>query len=306
MSGRNYGFLTFGLEKQMNILITGVSGLIGSKLKAFLIEKGHTVIPFRLRSASTENELTQVLNTQTIEAVIHLAGESVASRWTKDKMDKIKNSRLNGTKILCQALANTNQRPKVLIGASAIGYYGSRGNETLDEKSTKGTGFLADLAQQWELVENEAIALGIRVVNLRIGIVLSKDGGALAKMLLPFKMGAGGEIGDGQQYMSWVDINDVIGAIYHILNNPSLTGPVNTVAPYPVTNKEFTKTLGKVLNRPTLIPVPSFALRTLFGTMADELLLSGQKVMPSKLHASDYKFEYGNLESSLKHVLNKN
>ncbi len=289
----------------MNILITGASGLIGSKLSSFLTKKGLTVVPFRLRSNSNENELLQLLDTKSFDAVIHLTGENVASKWTKEKMDKIRDSRLESTKILYQALAKTCHRPQVLIGASAIGYYGNRGNETLDEKSAKGAGFLADFTSQWEQVENEAEALGIRVVNLRIGVVLSKDGGALGKMLLPFECGAGGEIGDGQQYLSWVDIDDVLGAIYHALTNTSLCGPVNTVAPCPVTNKEFTKTLGKVLKRPTIIPIPSFGLRLLFGSMADEMLISGQKVIPAKLHASDYKFKYSDLESSLRHLLNK-
>jgi len=289
----------------MNILITGASGLIGSKLATFLTEKGHKVIPFSLRGANSESELSQVLDTQAVNAVIHLAGENVASRWTKEKMDQIRDSRLNGTKILCAALAKTSHRPQVLIGASAIGFYGDRGSESLDESSAKGSGFLADVCQQWEACENEAITLGIRVVNLRIGVVLSKDGGALGKMLLPFELGAGGEIGDGQQYLSWVDIDDVVSAIYHALNDTNLSGPVNAVAPYPVTNKEFTKTLGKVLNRPTLIPIPSFGLRLLFGSMADEMLISGQKVLPAKLKGSDFKFEYGNLEDSLRHVLNK-
>jgi uncharacterized protein len=289
----------------MKILITGASGLIGSKLNFFLTENGHTVIPFRLRSNSNQNDLLQVLNAQAVDAIIHLSGESVASRWTKEKMDQIRASRLESTKILCQALAKTSHRPQVLIGASAIGYYGNRGSETLDEASAKGTGFLANVVSEWEEIENEAVSLGMRVVNLRIGVVLSQDGGALGKMLLPFELGAGGEIGDGQQYMSWVDIDDVIGAINHALTNASIDGPVNAVAPSPVTNKEFTKTLGKVLNRPTLIPIPSFGLRMLFGSMADELLIGGQKVLPAKLHASDYKFKYGDLESSLRHVLNK-
>ena len=289
----------------MKILITGASGLIGSKLNFFLTEKGHTVIPFRLRSNSNEKDLLQVLNAQAVDAIIHLSGESVASRWTKEKMDQIRASRLESTKILCQALAKTSHRPQVLIGASAIGYYGNRGSETLDEASAKGTGFLANVVSEWEEIENEAVSLGMRVVNLRIGVVLSRDGGALGKMLLPFELGAGGEIGDGQQFMSWVDIDDVIGAINHALTNASIDGPVNAVAPSPVTNKEFTKTLGKVLNRPTLIPIPSFGLRMLFGSMADELLIGGQKVLPAKLHASNYKFKYGDLESSLRHVLNK-
>jgi len=292
-------------EILMKILITGASGLIGSKLNSFLTEKGHTVISFRLRSNSNENELLQVLDAQAVDAIINLSGQSVASRWTKEKMDEIRASRLESSKILYQALAKTSHRPRVLIGASAIGYYGNRGSEILDEKSAKGAGFLAELASDWEQIENEANSLGIRVVNLRIGMVLSKDGGALGKMLLPFELGAGGAIGNGKQYMSWVDIDDVVGAINHALSNTSIAGPVNAVAPYPVTNKEFTKTLGKVLKRPTLLPIPSFGLRMLFGSMADELLIGGQKVIPSKLQASDYKFEYGDLESSLRHVLDK-
>jgi uncharacterized protein (TIGR01777 family) len=289
----------------VKILLTGASGLIGSRLSSFLTKEGHNIIPFRLRSKTAEAELVNLLDEQKFDAVINLAGQSVATRWTDEKKQEIKDSRLNSTKLLVQALNKTSHKPNVLIGASAIGYYGNRNSETVDEKSSKGQGFLADLALQWEQVTNEAISLGIRVINLRIGVVLSKSGGALAKMLLPFQMGAGGQIGDGKQYMSWIDIDDLVGAINHCLVNNSLNGPINAVAPYPVTNKEFTKELGKVLGRPTLIPVPTFVLKLLFGPMADELLIAGQKVMPAKLHASNYQFKYSNLKSSLQHILNK-
>lgn len=290
----------------MKILLTGASGLIGSRLSSLLTKEGHNIIPFRLRSNTAEAELVKLFDEQKFDAVINLAGESVAARWTEEKKQEIKDSRLNSTKLLVQALNKTSQKPNVLIGASAIGFYGNRNSETVDEKSSKGQGFLADLAQQWEQVTNEAISLGIRVINLRIGVVLSKSGGALAKMLLPFQIGAGGQIGDGQQYMSWIDIDDLVGAINHCLVNNSLSGPINAVAPYPVTNKEFTEELGKILGRPTLIPVPTFGLKLLFGSMADELLIAGQKVMPAKLHASNYQFKYNNLKSSLQHVLDKN
>ena len=289
----------------MKVLITGASGLIGSHLSSFLSTNGHTVFPLSLRGEKRNKELLSLLNNEAFDAVVHLAGENVAQRWTPEKMAAIKDSRIQGTTILCTALAKTNRRPEVLICASGIGFYGNRGNELLDEKSQRGRGFLADVCEEWEEASQIAAKAGIRVVNLRIGVVLSKEGGALAKMLLPFEMGAGGSIGSGQQYMSWIDIDDVVGAIYYIMTNKSLSGPVNIVAPRAVTNAEFTKAFGRVLNRPTLIPIPPFALRLLFGKMADELLIAGQKVIPSKLHASDYKFKYLELEPSLRHVLNK-
>ncbi len=289
----------------MKVLITGASGLIGSHLSSFLSTNGHTVFPLSLRGEKRNKELLSLLNNEAFDAVVHLAGENVAQRWTPEKMAAIKDSRIQGTTILCTALSKTNRRPEVLICASGIGFYGNRGNELIDEKSQRGRGFLADVCEEWEEASQIAAKAGIRVVNLRIGVVLSKEGGALAKMLLPFEMGAGGSIGSGQQYMSWIDIDDVVGAIYYIMTNKSLSGPVNIVAPRAVTNAEFTKAFGRVLNRPTLIPIPPFALRLLFGKMADELLIAGQKVIPSKLHASDYKFKYLELEPSLRHVLNK-
>jgi len=284
----------------MKIIVTGASGLIGSHLTKFLGNQGHTVVPVSLR-----NPATQLTSINSADAVVHLAGESIADRWTAEKMLRIRESRLTSTRLLSETLSKLDHRPKVLICASAIGFYGNRGDETLDERSSQGSGFLADLCRQWEAATVPAKEAGIRVVNLRLGIVLSKKGGALAKMLLPFQMGAGGEIGDGKQYMSWIDIDDAVAAIYHAITNQSLQGAVNAVAPHPVTNKEFTAALGKALHRPAIIPVPGFALRLLFGAMADEMLLSGQKVMPAELQASGFKFRYPDIELSLQHVLKK-
>lgn len=291
----------------MRILVTGASGLIGTRLIAFLCNQGHDVTTIKWRTGKENvnaREINKITDPEKMpEAVVHLAGENIASRWTEEKMERIKESRIVGTEALCELIAKFSPRPKVLVSASAIGYYGNRGDELLNENSAKGSGFLADLCAQWEEATKIARETGIRVVNLRIGIVLSKEGGALSKMLLPFEMGAGGEIGNGQQYMSWIDIDDLVGAIYHAINNESLQGPVNAVAPYPVTNKEFTKALGAVLHRPAVMPAPPFALRLLFGPMADEMLLSGQKVLPKQLQASSYQFSYPEIEPSLKHVL---
>jgi uncharacterized protein (TIGR01777 family) len=194
-------------------------------------------------------------------------------------------------------------RPKVLVCASAIGFYGDRGAETLTEESASGTDFLSEVCRAWEAAAAPASESGIRVVNLRFGIVLSEKGGALAKMLTPFRMGVGGKLGRGDQYMSWVALDDAVGAIKHALTNESLSGPVNVVAPHPVTNAEFTKTLGRVLGRPTLFPVPAFAVRLAFGEMADALLLSSARVEPARLQATNYKFAYPELEGALRHIL---
>ena len=287
----------------MKVLVTGASGLIGSHLIPFLNQQGHTTVPLSLRNGKMD--MSGLMEKERLDAVVHLAGESVADRWTAEKMARIKESRITGTKLLSKTLAELTNRPKVLVCASAIGYYGDRGLELLDESSSKGAGFLADVCDQWELATRSAREAGIRVVNLRIGVVLSKQGGALGKMLLPFQMGAGGIIGNGKQFMSWIDIEDLVRAIYHAIINDTLVGPVNAVAPYPVTNEQFTKALGKVLCRPTLIPVPGFGLRLLFGSMADEMLLSGQKVAPTKLKSSGYQFQFPDIERSLQHVLSK-
>jgi hypothetical protein len=233
------------------------------------------------------------------DAIIHLAGESIVGRWTDSKKARIRDSRIPATANLARALAQAKNRPAVFLTASAIGFYGNRGDELLTEESSFGTGFAADLARDWELASEPAAAAGIRTVQMRIGIVMSTEGGALKKMLPPFKMGAGGRLGNGRQWMSWIDVQDVVGAIHHMLRSDLLHGPVNLVAPKPVTNAEFTKTLGAVLSRPAVFPMPAFAARLAFGEMADELLLASQRVEPVKLISSGYPFRFPTLRQSL-------
>ncbi len=302
----------------MKILITGSTGLIGSTLVSLLTGQGHTVT--RLLRPNSNKALASEASIkwepeagkidaallEGFDAVVNLAGDSLASgRWTERKKAALRDSRIKSTVLLSETLAKLKNPPRVLVCASAIGYYGDRGDEALTENATKGSGFLADLCQDWEAATRTAAAAGIRVVNLRIGVVLSSRGGALAKMLLPFQLGAGGEIGSGKQYFSWITVDDVAGIILHVINESSLSGPINATAPKAVTNREFTKTLGKVLFRPTLIPIPDFALRVLFGEMAEECLLSGQNVIPAKLKSSGYKFQETEIESALRHVLAK-
>jgi uncharacterized protein len=239
------------------------------------------------------------------DAVIHLAGESIVGRWTEAKKARIRDSRIPATTNLAQALAQAKVKPAVFISASAIGYYGNRGDEVLNEKSAVGTGFAADLAREWESATESAVEAGIRTVQMRIGIVLSASGGALPKMLPAFKMGVGGRLGNGRQWMSWIDIQDVVGAIHHILKADLLSGPVNMVAPKPVTNAEFTKILASTLSRPAIFPMPAFAARLAFGEMADELLLASQRVEPAKLISSGYPFRFAELRASLEDVLKR-
>jgi uncharacterized protein (TIGR01777 family) len=241
-----------------------------------------------------------------LDAAVHLAGENLATgRWTAEKKARIRESRVNGTRFLCEALVRLAQPPKALMCASAIGYYGDRGEAILREDSPAGSGFLAEVCRAWEGAAAAAVQQGIRVVHLRIGVVLSPAGGALAKMLTPFKMGLGGKIGSGQQYMSWIALDDLLGIIHHALTSDTLQGPVNAVAPQPVTNVEFTTTLGRVLARPTLLPMPAFAARLAFGEMAQELLLASTRVVPASLLASGYGFRYPELEGALRHLLGK-
>jgi uncharacterized protein (TIGR01777 family) len=237
------------------------------------------------------------------DAVVHLAGESIAGRWTAAKKARIRDSRVQGTSTLAAALARTGRPPKVLVCASAIGIYGDRGDEVLHEESAPGSDFLAEVSQQWEAATEPAAHAGIRVVCLRLGIVLSPRGGALARMLLPFRMGAGGRIGSGRQWMSWITLDDVVGVIQHALATESLRGPVNTVAPTPVTNAEFTRTLGEALHRPTIFPFPAFMVRLLFGEMGEALLLGSQRVDCGKLLASGYRFRHPELEPALLAIL---
>lgn len=298
----------------MKVLISGARGLLGSEITPRLKKNGHQVIRL-VRSAQDATGTDIVWNPiigelkgdlSGIDAIIHLAGESIASgRWTDEKKKQIRDSRIKGTTFLSQSLAQLNDPPKVLLCASAIGFYGDRGDEVLDENSAAGSGFLAELCRDWEASTDAARQSGIRVVNARIGISLSPKGGALGQMLLPFQFGAGGDIGDGKQYMSWISIDDVAQAIVFCIETDSISGPVNLTAPQPVPNSRFTKALGAVLHRPTIIPMPAFAARLALGEMADELLLSSARVMPKKLQEAGFSFSYPEIEGALRHVISK-
>lgn len=292
------------------VLVSGSSGLVGSALITSLRGAGARIArlarPSTIEGAKDEERIpwdpSEEISPDTVsgfDVVIHLAGESIVGRWTESRKVIIRNSRIPATANLARALAQTKAKPGVFLSASAIGYYGNRADEVLTEQSSSGKGFTADLARDWEQASLPAAAAGIRTVQMRIGIVLSPAGGALRKMLLPFKMGVGGRVGDGRQWMSWIDLHDVIGAMQHMLRSDLLQGPVNLVAPQAVTNTEFTKTLASVLSRPAIFPVPPFAARWAFGQMADELLLASQRVEPTKLISSGYPFRYPTLKSSL-------
>lgn len=299
----------------MRLLVTGASGLIGSSLVPWLASGGYRVT--RLTRSEPQPGADEVrwdpaagtidrARLEGVEAVVHLAGENLATgRWTHAKKARIQMSRVSGTRLLSEALARLTRPPRVFVCASAIGYYGNRGAEILNEESPPGSGFLADVCREWEAAAEPARRRGIRVVHLRTGVVLSAQGGALAKILLPFRMGLGGPLGNGQQAMSWIALDDVLGVIQHVLSIDAVTGPLNVVAPTPVTNREFTKTLGRVLSRPTLVPAPAFALRLILGELADEALLASTRAIPSKLLATGYVFRYPTLEGALRHVLQK-
>jgi len=275
----------------MKILVTGSHGLIGSELVTVLEREAHTVVRAGRGESKVPGDVT---------AVVHLAGEPIAGRWTAKKKQAIRESRVAGTRALCEALPES---VRVLVSASAIGYYGDRGTEPLHEDSAMGKGFLAEVVRDWEAATKPAADKGIRVVNLRFGVVLSAKGGALAKMLLPFKLGLGGIVGMGRQFWSWVALEDAVGAIRHALTAEDLRGPVNVVAPQPVTNRQFTQTLGKVLGRPTIFPMPGPVARLIFGEMAGELLLASQQVLPLKLEGSGYRFRYRDLATALRAML---
>jgi hypothetical protein len=301
----------------MKIIVTGSSGLIGSALVASLLARGDEVTRLvREKSeAARAGGAREVLwspsrgelNAAELEghdAAIHLAGDPIAEgRWTDEKKRRILESRVQGTTLLAETLAKLKTPPRVLLTASAVGYYGDRGAEVLTETSTAGADFLASVCREWEASAEAAQAARIRVVHLRFGVVLSGAGGALTKMLTPFKMGVGGKIGSGEQYMSWIALDDAVGAILHALAHAELAGAVNVVAPRAVTNAEFTKTLGGVLGRPTIFAVPAFAARLAFGEMADAALLASQRAEPAQLKATSYHFKYPELESALRHAL---
>lgn len=300
--------------KSMRILVTGASGLVGRALVSFLTTGGHDVVRLVRRAASGDDEVSwdpkagtiDATKLEGLDAVVHLAGEGIADgRWNDDKKARIRESRTSGTDTLARALAGCERKPAVFVCASAIGYYGDRGDEVLSEESAPGSGFLPDVCVAWEQACEPARAAGIRVVNMRFGIVLSAAGGALKKMLLPFKLMLGGRLGSGSQWMSWIALDDVLGAVHHAIATDDLHGPVNTVSPQPVTNKQFTKTLGTVLRRWTPFPMPAFAARLAFGEVADALLLSSARVAPARLQASGYTFRYPDLEGALRHLLGR-
>lgn len=295
----------------MKILVTGATGLVGNALVPLLAGGGHEVVHMG-RSAPEAGDVRWdpeggVLDAGALEgldAVVHLAGENIATgRWTAEKKRRIRDSRVRGTRLLAETLAGLERPPGVLVSASAIGFYGDRGDEELTEASPAGAGFLPDVCREWEAATEAAQGKGIRVVHARLGVVLGTGGGALAKMLTPFKLGAGGIIGNGRQYMSWITLDDTVAALAHLVATDSAAGPVNVVAPAAVTNHEFTKTLGRVLRRPTLFPMPGFAARLAFGEMADALLLASTRVKPTALLESGYAFRHGSLEEGLRHVI---
>ena len=296
----------------MNILVTGSTGLVGSSVVSFLKTGGHRVLRLVRGTTGGADDVVwdpaagtiESAKLETLDAVVHLAGENIASgRWSAAKKARIRDSRVNGTRLLSEALAKLARKPRVLVCASAIGFYGDRGDEVLTESSPPGTSFLCNVCRDWESATEPARQAGIRVVNLRIGVVLTPRGGALAKMLLPFKLGVGGIVGSGRQFWSWIALDVVVGAIHQAFICESLSGPVNTVSPEPTTNRNFTKTLGQVLRRPTIFPMPALAAKLLLGEMAEELLLASTRVLPSQLQSSGYAFRCPQLEGALRHVL---
>jgi uncharacterized protein (TIGR01777 family) len=295
----------------MKVVIAGASGLVGSALIPALEADGAEVTRL-VRTSARAGEIEWHPNNDQIDAtklegfdiIINLAGENIAGgRWTDDQKRKIHDSRVNGTHLLSEAIAGLKQPPKLFLCASATGIYGDRDDETLDEQSDSGGGFLAGVCREWEQATEPASAAGVRTVNLRFGPILAREGGMLAKLLTPFKMGMGGKVGSGKQYISWVAIDDAVNAIKLALKDESIRGPLNIVSPRPVTNEEFTKTLGHVLSRPTALAMPAFAVRLAFGEMADEMLLTSQRVIPKRLNDAGFEFEYPELEGAFRKYL---
>jgi uncharacterized protein (TIGR01777 family) len=297
----------------MKILVSGSSGLVGAALIAFLMKNQHEVYKLvRVRTDLLEHEIAwdaqrgviQPSLLEGFDAVVHLAGENIMGYWTEGKKKRIKESRVKGTQLLYQTLCQLKNPPPVFVCASAIGYYGNRGEEILTEQSSKGEGFLADVCQEWEEATRPAVERGIRTINLRIGMVLSERGGALKQMLPIFKWGLGGQIGSGSQYISWIVLDDLVHVIDFAIHQESLAGPVNAVTPYPVTNKEFTQTLGRILHRPTFLSMPGWMAKLVLGELGKELLLSSTRVKPQKLEAAGFQFDYPHLEWALRYLLN--
>jgi uncharacterized protein len=298
----------------MKVAITGASGLVGAALVPFLTTAGHEVVRLVRRPARDREEVRwdpergeiDRAALDGVEAVVHLAGANIAEgRWTSARKRELRESRVGPTRLLAETLADLPRPPRVLVSSSAIGYYGERGDEWVDEASPATSDFLGTLAREWEQACDPASRGGLRVVRLRTGLVLAPEGGALGRMLLPFKAGVGGVLGSGRQFMSWIAIDDLLDVIQLAMTAASLAGPVNAVAPEPVTNREFTKTLGRVLGRPTLVPAPAFALRLAFGELADATLLASTRVRPSRLLAAGHRFRFPDLERALRHLLGR-
>jgi uncharacterized protein (TIGR01777 family) len=296
----------------MRILIAGSHGLVGTALIKSLLNGGHDIFKLVRYTPHDQHEIEwsperfsiAISRLEGFDAVVNLAGESIAEgSWTDEKKKRIRDSRINGTRLLSDVLPTLDRPPKAFVCASAIGYYGNRGDETLTEASGPGDDFLSDVCVDWEEATSGSAEKGIRVVNTRFGVILDKQGGALAKMLPPFRMGVGGRVGSGKQWMSWITLADVIRGLEFALTSDGLSGPVNYVSPNPVTNAEFTRALGKVLSRPTIFPIPAFGVRLLFGEMADALLLASQKVQPEKLTQAGFNFKHDQLENALRDVL---
>ncbi|MBM3465412.1 MAG: TIGR01777 family protein [Armatimonadetes bacterium] len=291
----------------MRILISGASGLVGTSLSNHLAERGHDVVPLgrgRGSAVSWDPEARRVDPLEGLDAVIHLAGENLASgRWTPAVKERILQSRAEGTRLIAEALARAKNPPSTLLSASAVGFYGNRRDALLTEESPPGDGFLSKVCQAWEAATEPASEAGIRVAHLRFGVVLSPNGGALARMLTPFRLGLGGPIGDGRQYLSWITLPDLARAVSHLLKDRDLRGAVNFTAPEPVTNADFTKALAEALHRPAIFRVPAFAARLALGEMGEELLLASQRAVPSVLAQTGFTFENQTIGEALKRLL---
>jgi uncharacterized protein (TIGR01777 family) len=298
------------------IAITGATGFLGSALVDFFSGAGHELLRLTRHPSSAPGKARDVawdpargeLDPRALEGVdvvIHLAGASVSERWTESHKRAIRDSRVQGTSLVARTIAGLAKRPSVLVSASATGYYGDGGDRVLEEASPSGRDFLAGIAREWEASTRPAEDADIRVVHTRLGLLLSPHGGALAKMLPPFKLGGGGKMGSGQQWMSWIALDDAVGAIEHLAFTESARGAYNVVAPNPVRNEEFAHALGHALGRPAIVPVPGFALRLLFGEMAEAMLLAGQRASSAKLEASGYRFRFPTLEAALRHELSR-
>ena len=295
----------------MRFAVSGSSGLVGRALCRQLASEGDGLIRIVRRATGSGEEAVWDTSSDTLEtdelegidALVHLAGENIVGRWTRSKRERILSSRVKGTRAMCQAMSKMRDPPKVFLCASAVGYYGDTGDRIVTEEQPSGDCFLSEVARAWESGAKEAAASGVRVVSLRIGVVLGLEGGALQKLLLPFKLGLGGRIGGGQQYMSWISVGDMARTILFAARTPALSGPVNCTAPHPVTNAEFARTLGKLLQRPTILPLPGWLLKLALGQMGRETLLSGTRVFPTRLERAGFRFDHEHLEDALRAIL---